>query len=585
MKKIFIAAILIIFCSSAFAQERADTKYWIFFKDKGEFKPDLKIEKGSSAYEKGKELITERAVKRRLKVLDENELISFADLPLDNSYISEINNAGIEMIAKSKWLNGVSAYLTKDQIRKIASFDFVKQIKVVNKLYKQVIENISSDPADNVTSRTDTVNVYDYGKSYKQMEMVNVPKLHNMNITGKGVMIASFDDGFDWKNHEALKNLRVRNEYDFINNDQNTYFEKKQKYKDEKIQGQHGTATLSSMSGFYDGKLIGPAFDSEILLAKTEYVPTETPMEEDFWLEAAEWAEAQGTDIITSSLIYKVYDEPFSNNSYSYDNYDGNTAITTIAADMCAHLGIVVCQAMGNYNQTEIPSIGSAADGDSIISVGAVTYSGDPAGFTSNGPTRDGRTKPDVSAPGVYVYVALVKEISGDDTSYEYSSGTSFSTPITAGVAALILSVHPELTPLQVRDALRNTASKSENPDNVLGWGIINAYDAVLYNGMAWSNDFLIMRSGDELTISTYLASKDLIDPNSVKINYSFDNGENYNSAEMKLTEPSGDKNNSGKYSVTFKIEGNMDNFKSFFSASDNSGNSSFYPKDAIGKN
>ena len=248
MKKIFIAAILIIFCSSAFAQERADTKYWIFFKDKGEFKPDLKIEKGSSAYEKGKELITERAVKRRLKVLDENELISFADLPLDNSYISEINNAGIEMIAKSKWLNGVSAYLTKDQIRKIASFDFVKQIKVVNKLYKQVIENISSDPADNVTSRTDTVNVYDYGKSYKQMEMVNVPKLHNMNITGKGIMIASFDDGFDWKNHEALKNLRVRNEYDFINNDQNTYFEKKQKYKDEKIQGQHGTATLSSMS-------------------------------------------------------------------------------------------------------------------------------------------------------------------------------------------------------------------------------------------------------------------------------------------------------------------------------------------------
>ena len=403
--------------------------------------------------------------------------------------------------------------------------------------------------------------------------------------TGKGVMIASFDDGFDWKNHEALKNLRVLNEYDFINNDQNTYFEKKQKYKDEKIQGQHGTATLSSMSGFYDGKLIGPAFDSEILLAKTEYVPTETPMEEDFWLEAAEWAEAQGTDIITSSLIYKVYDEPFSNNSYSYDNYDGNTAITTIAADMCAHLGIVVCQAMGNYNQTEIPSIGSAADGDSIISVGAVTYSGDPAGFTSNGPTRDGRTKPDVSAPGVYVYVALVKEISGDDTSYEYSSGTSFSTPITAGVAALILSVHPELTPLQVRDALRNTASKSENPDNVLGWGIINAYDAVLYNGMAWSNDFLIMRSGDELTISTYLASKDLIDPNSVKINYSFDNGENYNSAEMKLTEPSGDKNNSGKYSVTFKIEGNMDNFKSYFSASDNSGNSSFYPKDAIGKN
>ena len=94
------------------------------------------------------------------------------------------------------------------------------------------------------------------------MEMVNVPKLHNMNITGKGVMIASFDDGFDWKNHEALRNLRIINEYDFINEDPNTYFEKKQKYEDARNQGQHGTATLSTMSGCLNGKLIGPAFDT-----------------------------------------------------------------------------------------------------------------------------------------------------------------------------------------------------------------------------------------------------------------------------------------------------------------------------------
>jgi hypothetical protein len=68
-----------------------------------------------------------------------------------------------------------------------------------------------------------------------------------------------------------------------------------------------------------------------------------------------------------------------------------------------------------------------------------------------------------------------------DDHSYDYASGTSFSCPLSAGVAALILSVNPGLTPMQVRDAMRNTASKSNNPDNLYGWGILNALDAVNY--------------------------------------------------------------------------------------------------------
>ena len=508
LRKIFFFFIFFVTIPDIFSQEIADTKYWILFSDKGEFKPEMVIEKGSIAYEKGKELLTDRAVKRRLKVLSENNLIDFGDLPLNTEYVTRVENLGIVPVAESRWLNGMSAYMTKVQLDKVKALDYVSQIKVVNKLYKQgkKFSETNYPPQSNHTS--DTQNVYNYGSSLKQMETVNVPKVHNLNITGKGVLIASFDDGFDWKNHESLRNLKVVGEYDFINEDINTFAEKNQKYPDEKKQGAHGTATLSSMSGYKEGKLIGPAFDSEILLAKTEYVTSETPMEEDYWLEAAEWAESKGADIISSSLIYKQYDEPYQNNSYTYDNYDGNTAITTIAADRSAHLGIVVCQAMGNYNQTAIPSLGSAADGDSIISVGAITFSGDPAGFTSNGPTKDGRIKPDVVAPGVSVYVATVKEVSGDDVTYEYSSGTSFSTPITAGVAALILSVHPELTPIQVRDALRNTASLSNNPNNILGWGNINAYDAVLYFGPAWSNspEFKFSEQGTE--VSTYLHQK-----------------------------------------------------------------------------
>lgn len=577
MNKILLIILLTFSSVNIYSQETADTKYWIIFNDKGDFKSDIIITPGSKAYDAGKDLLTERAIKRRLKVLSEENLIDYADLPVENSYVQEIKNNGIEVIAVSRWLNGVSAYMTNTEVEKIKGLDFVDHLGYVKTLINQEtevdIEYIESEISDS-TYRLN------YGRSLKQMEMVNVPKVHDMNINGKGIMIASFDDGFDWKNHESLMVLNVVEEYDFVNKDQNTFAENNQKYEDSKKQGSHGTSTVSTMSGFKEGKLIGPAFGSDLLLAKTEYVESETPMEEDFWLEATEWAEAKGVDIITSSLIYKTYDAPYNKNSYTYEELDGNTAIITNAADRAAYLGVVVCQSMGNYFQTKEPSLGSAADADSIISIGAVTYSGDPASFTSNGPTSDGRIKPDVVAPGVNVYSAKVKEISGNNNSYEFVSGTSYSTPITAGICALILSAHPELTPIQVRDALRNTATQSNNPDNVLGWGIVNAYDALLYFGMAWSNDFQIEKpESDKIIISTYLASKDVIDPNSVTMHYSYDNGKSYSSMIMDLSEVTDAKTNSGKYSVELNLDKNMDDFKVYFSAEDNSGKRSEFPK------
>lgn len=581
LKKIFLIVILLNATGLIFSRDDGSLKYFIIFRDKGEFKAESEIVKGDAAYEAGIALLNQKAIDRRLKVLSEDNLIDFKDLPLEESYVEGIENAGIEIIVKSRWMNGVSAYLTKTQMDKLKELDYVSQIKGVNKLNKQINES----KIDYILNSTDTTgNKYDYGNSYNQMETVNIPKVHNLGITGKGVLIASFDDGFDWKNHESLRNLKVIGEYDFINRDENTFYEKNQKYKDERKQGSHGTSTLSTMSGFKEGKLVSPAFDSEILIAKTEYITSETPMEEDFWLEAAEWAELKGVDIVTSSLIYKKFDKPYENNSYEYDDFNGRTAITSIAAARLAYLGVVVCQAMGNYDQTTIPSLGSAADADSIISVGAITNSGKPASFTSNGPTSDGRTKPDVVAPGVYVYNAETEEISGNDSTYSYANGTSFSTPITAGICALILSVHPELTPLQVRDAVRNTASLSGNPNNILGWGIVNAYDAILYDGPAWSNtpEFVVKSKGTE--VSTYLASKDLLDPESVKFYYSLDGGINYESIIMTLKELNGDKNNSGKYSVFIENAPDFKNVKYYFSAVDYSGSKSVYPKEVSSK-
>jgi subtilisin family serine protease len=121
------------------------------------------------------------------------------------------------------------------------------------------------------------------------------------------------------------------------------------------------------------------------------------------------------------------------------------------------------------------------ADADSILSVGAVWSDGSIASFSSTGPTFDGRIKPEVVAQGVGVYIAA------GTGSYSYSDGTSFSTPLTAGVAALVLSAHPTWTPMQVRNALMQTAKPLYNitagmtsrPNNFFGWGMVDALKAV----------------------------------------------------------------------------------------------------------
>jgi len=96
-------------------------------------------------------------------------------------------------------------------------------------------------------------------------------------------------------------------------------------------------------------------------------------------------------------------------------------------------------------------------------------------------------------AMGSSVYVAG----SYSPTSYGNSSGTSFSCPILAGASALILSVDSTLTPMELRELLKSTASKSINPDNLMGWGIINTLEVV--------NSLVTTAEGDEIPEDFYL--------------------------------------------------------------------------------
>lgn len=573
MRKLQIVLLLIfsfqltgVLFSQKLNPETTEYRYWIFFKDKGDYKPGDILAPGSEGYNSAKAELTEKALWRRSKVLAPEMVVNYNDIPVKQEYIDAVVKLGLKPHAVSKWFNGVSIKAKKDKLDEIKKLPFVEKIEGVG-----FLEFVKVTPSGKIIKEENKYysakTKLDYGYSYWQNEQINVPKLHDLGVTGYGVTVGMCDDGFNWRRHEALMTRNVKGEYDWIFKDDSVQYQTQpnQMPGDSYDQDGHGTSTMSTLGGYFPGQIIGPAFDVEFYLSKTEAGASETPVEEDFWLEGVEWMESQGVEVISSSLIYKPFDLP--HNQYSYKDMNGKTTVIVRAADLAAKLGVVVVNSMGNESQTTPPSIVSPPDGENVIAVGAVDSAGRIAYFSSNGPTSDGRIKPDIVAMGVDVYAAASYSFTYDTAGYSYVSGTSFSGPLTAGVCALILSVHPELTPLQVLEALKMTANKKDSPGNVYGWGLINAYNAALYYGLIISNKPEITEVGDNQSISISVLSNNTVVPESVKMFYSMNGGE-FTERQMVLTEKSGE-NNSGKYTATVPFDVRADNVKFYFTASD----------------
>ena len=322
-----------------------------------------------------------------------------------------------------------------------------------------------------------------YGNSLNQLIQIGVVNMHNKGLHGEGVTLAILDTGFR-KSHEAFAahyaDGRVIAEYDFIFNDSNTANEP----IDDLTQWDHGTYIWSVSGGQSDGDIYGPAYEASFLLAKTEDIRSETPIEEDNWVAAVEWADSLGADVLTSSLGYIDW--------YTYADLNGAIAVTTIEANMAASMGIVVCNANGN-NGPGSGTLMAPADAFDILAVGAVNGLGTIANFSSRGPTADGRIKPEVCARGVSTWAAN----SSSNIGYSSVSGTSLSTPLVAGAACLLVQSRPNFPPQIIRQALMETASIATSPNNNYGWGIINIEKAA-----NWGAEF----SADITTGNTPLA-------------------------------------------------------------------------------
>jgi subtilisin family serine protease len=425
---------------------------WVFFVDKGERSPrevEEAVRELMSVYP-GR-TVARRMAARAGRPFDVN------DLPLHRPYVRQVAAAGVEIRAFSRWLNAVSVEATPDRIRALDRLDFVASMKPVG--------GRSGGPSP-VTRKAPSPppSLGFYGPSYRQLQQIQVPALHTEGYTGAGVVIAIFDTGF-WTEHESLNGLNVIAEHDFINDDDETANEP----GDTIHQHYHGTMCLSAMSGNTPGTLMGPAYAADIILAKTEDITMEQPVEEDYWIEAAEWADSLGAQVISSSLCYK--------NWYTYEDMDGETAPITIAADRAAVNGIAVVNAAGNSGASSWQYIAAPADGDSVISLGSVDSTGIRSYFSSKGPTYDGRIKPTVMAMGEDTWLA---DPSGA-SAYRRGDGTSFATPLAAGAIGLMLEKNPGWTSEDVLEAIMMTGTRAQNPDTLCGYGILQAHSASEY--------------------------------------------------------------------------------------------------------
>jgi hypothetical protein len=491
MKKLLLFLFLTTFFQT-YGQEDA----WVFLKDK----PNK-----ATFLNNPLTMLSQRALDRRSKLIIPLDSI---DVPIDETYYTQIkSDVNITVLAKSKWLNAIHIQGEIVDINNLLStYSFINHIEFANK-------SLNANGKSTVKSKTtvsnhynkfnETLTGFNYGEADNQIKMLNGDYLHEQGLTGENQIIAIIDAGFPNVNTlDAFQRIRDNNQilggYNFA--DRNTDFY---------TRNSHGTHVLSSIAGYLEDEYVGTAPDAKFYLFISEISETETILEESLWVEAAERADSLGVDVINTSLGYTTYDNP--DHSHTYADMDGKTTFITRGAEIGASRGLLLVNSAGNSGGEVWKYIGAPADAPSVISVGAVDADGDIAYFSSFGPTSDGRIKPEILGQGynpalIDYYTGLVKTT---------SSGTSFSSPIMAGLIAclngndrfLLKSSRKSNSSTDnfdtyLKQSVYESADKYNNPLDQYGYGIPNfevalnnyvsstgaVYDSVISNLIIYPN-------------------------------------------------------------------------------------------------
>lgn len=412
-------------------------------------------------------IMTQAAIDRKNAqgiVIDER------DVPLNESQKAQIEAAtGITVLAKSKWMNAVYVRGTENNVNALLNLPFVVDVEFSDKSLNRPVGG-KQFTKDKFEIESPQRPVYNYGNAANQTEMINVDYLHENEYDGDGIIVAFMDSGFP----NVLTNpayATLRNEgrllgyYDFVEREENPTGT-----------SSHGASTFSDAAAFLNGQFVGTAPGASYYLYVTEDTNSETPVEEAYWVEALERADSLGVYVTNTSLGYQAFDNPAYD--HAYEDLDGQTTIGARGANHAFDKGMINVTSAGNSGQPwDFGYVGTPGDAPGAFTIGAVDGAGIYAGFSSHGPTVDGRVKPDVMAQGEDAAIVTA------NGNLSYANGTSFASPITAGAVASLWQAVPNLRNDVVMQAIRESADRYNNPDDDYGYGIPNfgeALDALL---------------------------------------------------------------------------------------------------------
>ena len=444
------AVIVFIICSITFNSKAQNTRYLVKLKDKGTHGFSFSNPLG---------YLSQRAIDRRLRY---NINIDSTDIPVNQKYIDNLRLAGnVEILNTSKWLNQVAIRTTDiAALQKIQSFPFVVSVGgIAARNVADIPVNKRLDPEPPVQNSITTTTGLAYGKSNGQIKIHNGNFLHDRGFSGAGMQMSVMDAGFfRYKTLPTFDSVRFNNQilgtWDFVAKDASV---------DE--DDAHGMQCLSTIAANLPGVFVGSANKMGFYLFRTEDVASEYPIEEQNFAAALERSDSLGVDVTSTSLGYTTFDNPQFN--YTYAMMDGNSTISARAADLAAKKGMLMVIAAGNEGNRAWKFITTPADADSVLSVGAVDTLGNVASFSSYGPSSDGQIKPAVASVGLATVIASA--FTGLPV---FSNGTSFACPNMAGLSSCLWQAFPEVNNMAIISALQQSASRANNPNDRMGYGI-----------------------------------------------------------------------------------------------------------------
>lgn len=401
------------------------------------------------SYDPYRELHSDAITRRLNECID---LYDPTDAPLNPCLKASIYTLADSIHLESRWLNGIAAWIRPCRLDALRALPGIMRIEEIGAHFK-VVPTAAQAPIESFGKSDESgADLLDKLLDY-QYRRLQGPELAREGLNGKGVRIAVFDVGFQAADRTpALKHLfengQIANTFDFV----------RKKPLSWKTVGSHGTQVLSCIAGWDGLHFGGVASGATFLLARTERTATEWYSEELFWIAAAEWADRQGASIINSSLGY-------TKQRYFPEDLDGQRSLLSRTAAEVARKGILVVNAAGNDGSSTWRTLGVPADAPDVLTVGGINpFTDAGVSFSSRGPTRDGRLKPELSAPAI-VAAASPK-------GWTVANGTSFACPLVSGLAACVLQRYPNLNRKQLYDTLLRSGHLYPYFDYTHGFGI-----------------------------------------------------------------------------------------------------------------